>query len=210
MEWDIRRLTPELAPDYFDFFDHRAFSDNSPYYPCYCNAFYLTAAQIRADFLGRADAYGGGEEGLRLAMRARAEQMVLEGVLQGYLAYDGCLAVGWCHANDKSRFVRVGEYDPTKDDSGLYVTAGDEGKIKSVVCFEIAPDYRGRGIAAALLKRVCEDAKQDGYALVEAYPVARDEAHPLDFTGPVHLYEKAGFAPVERRGGTVIMQKALG
>ena len=38
-EITIKALTPELIEDYFDFFDNRAFSDGSPYYPCYCNAF---------------------------------------------------------------------------------------------------------------------------------------------------------------------------
>ena len=34
----IKKLTPVLLEDYLDFFDHRAFSDGSPFYPCYCNA----------------------------------------------------------------------------------------------------------------------------------------------------------------------------
>lgn len=60
----------------------------------------------------------------------------------------------------------------------------------SVVCFEIAPEYRGRGIATALLQRVCEDALEDGYEYVEAYPVPRETTEALDFTGPIRLYEK--------------------
>ncbi|WP_408609478.1 MULTISPECIES: GNAT family N-acetyltransferase [Eisenbergiella] len=27
------------------------------------------------------------------------------------------------------------------------------------ICFETAPEYRGRGIAKALLRRVCKDAE---------------------------------------------------
>jgi len=33
-------------------------------------------------------------------------------------------------------------------------------KTKSVFCFAIVPDMRGKGIATALLERVCEDAKK--------------------------------------------------
>ena len=29
----IKRLKPDLLEDYLDFFDHRAFSDGSPFYP---------------------------------------------------------------------------------------------------------------------------------------------------------------------------------
>ena len=35
MALTIKPLSPELAADYLDFFDRRAFSDGSPYYPCY-------------------------------------------------------------------------------------------------------------------------------------------------------------------------------
>jgi len=31
MNLSIKPLTPELAADYFDFFENRAFTDNSPY-----------------------------------------------------------------------------------------------------------------------------------------------------------------------------------
>ena len=42
----IKALSPELENDYFDFFDNRAFSDGSPYYPCYCNAFNMSVGEI--------------------------------------------------------------------------------------------------------------------------------------------------------------------
>ncbi len=208
MPLTIRRLTPDLAEAFFDFFDNRAFSDNSPYYPCYCNAFQLTPQQLSAEVFDRADSFGGGQEGFRLALRACAERMVKEGILKGYLAFDGENAVGWCNANDKRAYVRVGEFDPSRDAQPI-PSAGGEQSILSVVCFEIAPDRRGQGIASALLARVCEDAERDGYDVVEAYPLLRDSREPLDFTGPLHLYEKAGFVPVLRDGRTQLMQKAL-
>ena len=45
-EIEIRALMPEMEEAYLDFFDHRAFSDGSPYYPCYCNAFNLRKDEI--------------------------------------------------------------------------------------------------------------------------------------------------------------------
>ena len=47
-EITIKALSPDLEKDYFDFFDNRAFSDGSPYYPCYCNAFNMSAGEIEA------------------------------------------------------------------------------------------------------------------------------------------------------------------
>ena len=46
MSIEIKRLTPELLEAYLDFFDNRAFADGSPYYPCYCNAFNMSKAEI--------------------------------------------------------------------------------------------------------------------------------------------------------------------
>ena len=45
MNIEIKALTPELEEVYFDFFDNIAFSDGSPYYPCYCNAFNMSKEQ---------------------------------------------------------------------------------------------------------------------------------------------------------------------
>jgi len=37
--------------------------------------------------------------------------MVRSGIIQGYLAYDSDLAIGWCNANDRLNYYRVGEFD---------------------------------------------------------------------------------------------------
>ena len=209
MDISIRALTPELVGDYLDFFDCRAFPDGSPFYPCYCNAFNLSAEGIRA-MIAPAEARGSGIEAVKDALRESARQMVLDGRIRGYLAYDGGLSVGWCNANDRMSYFRVGEFDtddvpqdrPPEDCPG-------PGFIKSVVCFEISPAYRGMGLAGKLLAQVCEDAAAQGYSFVEAYPRDQAEDITLAFTGPRRLYEKAGFQETGRRGSTVIMRKAL-
>ena len=209
MDLVIRALTPELTEDYLDFFDHRAFPDGSPYYPCYCSAFNLSADGIRA-VIAQAEARGGGTEAVKDALRESARQMVLDGSIRGYLAYDGSLSVGWCNANDRMNYFRVGEFN-TDDvpEDGPPEDCPGPGFVRSVVCFEISPAYRGLGIAGKLLARVCEDAAAQEYSFVEAYPRDQAEDVSLAFTGPHRLYEKAGFAEVGRRGFTIIMRKAL-
>lgn len=209
MKLVIKPLSPETAGDYLGFFDHRAFSDGSPYYPCYCCAFQMTKAQLQAEFFQKARSNGGGTENLRLAMREYAGKMIAGGLLQGYLAYEGEAAVGWCNANDQARYVRTGEFDLDEVPEDEPPPGSGDTRIKSIVCFAIAPDFRGKGIASALLRRVCEDADRAGYDAVESYPVSREQNGPLDFTGPVGLYEKAGFLPVDRRGDTLVMRKKL-
>ncbi len=206
----VRKLTPDLLEDYLDFFDRRAFSDGSPFYPCYCSAFNMSRERIQGDFFRQAEMNGGGSEGWKKALRDSAISMVANGEIQGYLAYDGDLAVGWCNANDRLNYFRVGEFDLSSvppdepcDDCQR------EGQIKSVVCFEIAPEYRGKGIATQLLDAVCRDALADGYEYVESYPVKDEGMQGLAFTGPKRLYEKAGFTVATQKGNTLVMRKQL-
>lgn len=209
----IKKLSPQLSEDYFDFFDNRAFSDNSPYYPCYCNAFYMTNEQIKEELFKKAEEYGGGTKGFQISARKSAQRMVAEGIIQGYLAYEDGISIGWCNASDRRNYAHLGEFNleetaGEKEDL-ISLERDDTQKIKSIVCFEITPSHRGKGIATALLNRVCEDAKREGYDKVEVYPTLRDTYEALDFTGPVHLYEKAGFVRVAQHGKTLVMQKDL-
>lgn len=191
---------------YFDFFDHRAFSDGSPYYPCYCNGFNMSKDEIR-HLQDRAKLQCNTEEGWRNILRNCAIQMVREGKIQGYLAFDGDKAIAWCNANDRITYFRTGEFDmdDLPEDEELNVPF-EKGKIKSIVCFAISPEYRHRGIASKLLERVCLDAKREGYEFAEAYPRLADSDEPA-FTGPLHMYEKAGFKEYARNASAIIMRK---
>ncbi|MDE5747855.1 MAG: GNAT family N-acetyltransferase [Acetatifactor sp.] len=210
MNLTIKPLTKSTIADFFDFFDNRAFSDGSPYAPCYCNCFHLTADEVRTGISERSETLGGGFEGLRLALRESAEQLINEGVMHGYLAYEDDLAIGWCNANDQQNYIRVGSFDPGKRQEEDYCISSEEkGKVKSLVCFEIAPGYRGKGIAKALLQRVCEDARAEGYEWIEVYPQETDAYSVLDFTGPVEMYKNTGFEEVRRWGKTIVMRKKI-
>lgn len=206
----IKPLTVANIDDYFDFFDNRAFSDGSPYAPCYCNCFYLTPEEVKDTISQRAASLGGGMEGLKQALRESAESLIKAGTLRGYLAYEGNLAIGWCNANDRQNYIRVGSFNPGKrQETDYYISPGEAGKVKSVVCFEIAPEYRGKGIAKALLQYACEDAGRNGYEKIEVYPQITENFSSLDFTGPMEMYQNAGFKETGRHGKTIIMEKEL-
>lgn len=206
----IEPLSQDNMADFLDFFDHRAFSDGSPYAPCYCNCFHLTAEEVCANVQGRADALGGGFEGWKTALRESAVDLIRRGVLQGYLAYVDGTAAGWCNANDQQNYIRVGSFEPhLRKPEDYYILPGKPGIIKSLVCFEVAPGFRGRGVAKALLARVCADAEKDGFQFVEVYPREAGERFELDFNGPRAMYQNAGFQEVRRWGKTIVMQKKL-
>ena len=58
-------IEPLTGANAADFFDNRAFPNGSPYAPCYCNCFHLTADEVCGGILARADALGGGFDGMK-------------------------------------------------------------------------------------------------------------------------------------------------
>ena len=58
MEIIIKKLTPELSIDYFDFFETRAFIDESPY-RCYCQMYQMSKEQQKEEMDNfKGDDYG--------------------------------------------------------------------------------------------------------------------------------------------------------
>ena len=196
MNITIKPLTPELTADYFDFFENRAFTDDSPY-RCYCQVYQMTKEQYKSAFT-----HADGADAGRIS-RKIAERQIADGVLRGYLAYVNGKSIGWCNANDRANYPA----EPCFDDAPFYAPA--ETKEKAVICFEIAPDFRGKGVATALLQRAITDAKAEGYIAVVSFPEARTERYEWDFRGPVRLYEKARFTKVSEKDGIMIMRKEL-
>lgn len=190
----IKALTSERNADYLDFFDNRAFTDDNPNGPCYCTSPNQTEENIKqmvSEFK---------EYGVKNTVRKYAVDLLNRNKIQGYLAYDGKMSVGWCNAADMESYV------------GFVPAFAREitcGKTISIVCFEIAPEYRGMGIATAFIERVCSDARKKGYVAVEGYAKISDKHNDFDYQGPVHLYEKTGFIEVARQDGQIIMRKML-
>ncbi len=196
MNLSIKPLTPELSDDYFDFFENRAFTDDSPY-RCYCQVYQMSKKQYKSAY----DKIDGADVGR--ASREVAEQQIADGVLRGYLAYVDGKSIGWCNANDRANYP----VKPVYDDTPFYAPV--EKQEKAVICFEIAPEYRGKGVATALLQQVINDAKTEGYIAVVGFPVVRDERYEWDCSGPVRLYEKTGFSKISEKGGRIEMRKEL-
>ena len=82
-------------------------------------------------------------------------------------------------------------------------------KVKSVFCFAIAPEMRRKGIAKLFLERVCQDAAQDGFDFVEAYPNKEFINEAEDFMGPVQVYMKSGFTVHYETDRQFVMRKYL-
>ncbi|MHB1453410.1 MAG: GNAT family N-acetyltransferase [Saccharofermentanales bacterium] len=197
MNLTIKPLTPDLTTAYLDFFDNRAFSKTDTNGPCYCTSPMQTSEEIDqmvSEFEG--DVKG--------TIRRHAVKMLVEGRIHGYLAFYGDTVIGWCNARDMSEYIK-NRYQFIPD----FAWEKAIGKTMSVVCFSIAPEYRGKGVSTALLERVITDAETEGFEAVEGYAHIRKEQYDMDFKGPTMLYAKLGFIPVAEQDGVVVMRKTL-
>ena len=85
--------------------------------------------------------------------------------------------------------------------------------VGAVVCFVVAPDQRRQGIATLLLDAALEHLRSRGMTAAEAYPWI-GEIDPArwvwtQYVGPLPMYEKAGFAVVERKQDFCIVRRNL-
>jgi GNAT superfamily N-acetyltransferase len=180
MNIEIRTLSPDLLDDFLNYFDNIAFADHQEWSGCYCTHFHWDSALEEEHQRLR-------QTGITKTGRDYAIEFINSGVIQGYLAYSDNHVIGWCNANNKSGFKNLVERKELWDNAEI------NEKIKSVVCFTIAPDMRGKGIATQLLNRVCQDAICEGYSAIEAYPHQGETNVFMNHYGPFALYEKCGF-----------------
>jgi GNAT superfamily N-acetyltransferase len=190
MEISVHPLDAGRLEDYLTFFDREAFSDNPEWASCYCLFYHVpdpdweprTGAQNRED----------------------AAALIRAGELQGWLAYDGKRPIGWCNANAKERFARLAA------ESAQWGAAVPGQRVLSVVCFVVAPAYRGQGVARALLQEACAGAARAGYQWAEAYPRKVDRDAAQAYHGPLALYLSERFTKVRELDQIWIVRRDLG
>jgi GNAT superfamily N-acetyltransferase len=115
---------------------------------------------------------------------ALRERLCDAGEYDGLLAYAGDLPVGWCQLGPRDRLAKL------VDQLALDVDAS----AWAVTCFLVAPTWRRRGVATALLAEAIAVARAAGASRLEGYPrtggtVADGEA----WTGSEAVFTGAGF-----------------
>lgn len=189
---EIKALSPKLVNDFINYFDNVAFKDHDDWSACYCLESHLREVE-------EAEINKSGKQG----RRNKAMKLIKDKVLQGYLAYQDGEVVGWCNAGERKDYERLGGSEQLKN------TINDDMKIKSIVCFNVSPKMRGKGIATMLLNYICEEAKNDGYSYVEGYPHKGNKDCYFHYHGPYELYLKCGFTFYKDFGEITIVRKEL-
>ncbi len=206
----VERLSPSSRDDYLAFFDHErgpAFSDNPEWARCYCQFYRVPRA---LDW----QAFTAGEN------RVAAAAAIDCGEAEGYLARtepippdarDASLppeggralgaahrahgsVVGWMHAAPRHKLPHC--FERMKFAPPSVEVAAHEAAV--IVCFVIAPAWRRRGVASALLDFALADFAARGIAVVDAFPFkAGDGTSPADhYHGPAALFASRGFVPI--------------
>lgn len=197
MTIEIKKLTPESINDYLYFFENVAHTDNPEWNRCYCLN-YCAANNKRIAKRKFSDPD---------VRKKYAVDYVENGIIQGYLAYADGNVIGWCNANDRNKCLNCFGWKNLISNKSISIKSKE--KIKSVFCFTIAPDMRGKGVASALLKQVIEDAEKDGYKFIESYPNKEETDMYYKYVGPLELYKKFGFEHYDQTKWRFILRKKL-
>lgn len=197
MNIEIVKLSPQHLDDYLYFFENIAHADNPEWGPCYCLNF---CSDTNADLVSRADAQ---------TRRKLAIQYINSSKIQGYLAYHNEKIVGWCNANDRTDCLHSDGWRLITDNYTSCMPEKPGEKVKFIYCFTVAPEMRRKGIAKALLQRICEDAAKEGYDCIEACPNKEFSNIYYDYVGPMRLYETFGFTPYGETKSRIVMRKYL-
>ena len=194
---DVQRLTPTRRDDFLRFFDHErgvAFGDNPEWAKCYCHYYHVPKAIDWSSLDGAAN---------RKAMAARIDVAEMEGLL----AYADGDVVGWLNAQPWHKLphacARLAVAPPELD-----VPAHEAAAI---VCFVVAPSWRRRGVAKALLDGALASFAARGIKAVDAFPWnTGDSTTPTDhYHGPLPLFLAAGFSPVREEKDLTVVRKRL-
>lgn len=180
MTIEIRPLSPDLAEIFTSYVNNMDFH-HAPHWQ-FCNCQYYHVKCTSEEWRDRT-----AEQNQELAV-----ENIRNGVMHGFMAFDGDTPVGWVNANDWQNYALI------EDDPELLEFKGKSGAI---VCFLIHPDYRNQGLATKLMEAVIDDFRKQGFDRVIGRPFLWS-AHPeRQYHGIPSMYEALGFEKVSERNG---------
>jgi GNAT superfamily N-acetyltransferase len=142
-----------------------------------------------------------GNRGNRESFRGLVEQ----GGPTGILAYSEGEPVGWCSVAPRDSYpslMRSRTLRPI-----------DDRPAWSLVCFFVARQWRGRGVAKALARAAVDFVRQQGGDLLEAYPTnprGRRLAAVSSYMGTPEMLRPAGFRECARPSeARIVMRRGI-
>jgi GNAT superfamily N-acetyltransferase len=127
--------------------------------------------------------------------RAELEALTKRDLAPGLVAYRDDRAVGWVSLAPRKDYERLA--------TSKILAPLDDVPVWSIVCFVVSRRARGQSVATTLLDAAIEYARSNGASTLEAYPVEVPKGERIPaanaYHGTLTMFERAGFAVVERR-----------
>jgi len=130
---------------------------------------------------------------LAQANRVDFKALVDAGEFTGLIAYRGRTPVGWLALGPREVYAKLRRSPVRKP--------VDDEPVWSIICFVVPGEFRGQGVARALLDGAIAFAKQRKVKLLEAYPVDKRGRSNDDsmWFGAKSMFDSVGFEEVARR-----------
>lgn len=127
------------------------------------------------------------------ANRRDLKALVDAGEFTGLIAYRGRTPVGWLSLGPREDYAKLRRSPVMKP--------VDDQRVWSIVCFVVPSEFRGEGVARALLNGAIAFARKRKVKLLEAYPVDKPGRSHDDnmWFGAKSMFDSAGFEEVARR-----------
>ena len=171
MSFTTRELTPELWPDLEKLFGKKGACGG-----CWCQAWRIEKGVRWSDIKGP-------------KAKSRLRRGVRTGVVHGVLAYDGRTPAGWCTFGPRDSFPRLNR--------ATSLRCNDSSRVWSLPCFFVPREYRGQGVATALLTRALEIMRRLDVEIAEGYPSKPGAGGryiaAFSWTGTRSMFKHAGF-----------------
>jgi len=180
MTIEIKALNPDMGEIFINYVKNIDFSHAPHWQFCHCQYYHIKCDSE----VWRSRTSEQNEE--------LSRQNIRDGVMQGFLAFDGENPVGWINANDWRNYALL------EEDEELL---GFEGKTALVVCFLIHPDYRRQGLAKKLLKTAVENFREKGFDRVVGRPFVWEKQPERQYHGVPGMYEALGFEKISEVNG---------
>lgn len=110
------------------------------------------------------------------------------------VAFRGAQAVGWARLAPREQLKKTYNNRLYRN---LPCLTEEGGSVFAVACFLVHPTDRRKGVARQLLAHLIEEARGCGATSLEAFPRGHsDVSDEEQWTGPLSLYQSAGFSVV--------------
>ncbi len=176
--YTFKEVTPEL---WFDF--EKLFGKNGACGGCWCQWWRVPKGGMLWEATKGAKA------------KRTMKYLFKKNMVTGLLAYDGDKPVAWCSYGPRTSFPHTEGMKAYRRD--------DIEDVWSLNCFFIDKKYRRIGLAREILKAALKFMKKRKVKIVEAYPVpltkdGNELPAAFAYTGPLKIFEEAGFKIIQR------------